>query len=205
MTALTVIEDGEVLEERRAGRDVGRERRPRQQRALQRGEEALGHGVVVAVADRAQRAADPHRLRALPEPERGELAARVRGGDDARAWSPVPDRHLQGCHDQFAAQVRRQRPADHAPTAHREKHGQREDPLPGRHVGTSGDPELVGSACAQRRLDQLRGRRGFGVTLRRVDGAPAMTPDETRTAQQARAALVPAAGPCCQELRRHAR
>src|SRR5260370_10200438 len=95
MTALTVVEDFDVLEERRAGRDVGRERLARQQLALERGEEALGHGVVVPVPDRAHRAADPHRLTALPEQERGVLPAMVRGLDDASAWSPVPDPHPQ--------------------------------------------------------------------------------------------------------------
>src|SRR5262249_5659824 len=95
MPALPVIEDLEVLEERGAGFDPGAERLADEEFALHRREEALGHRIVVAVADAAPGAADADRLTALPEEQRGALAAMVGMVNHASSRPPVPDCHLQ--------------------------------------------------------------------------------------------------------------
>src|SRR5260370_34136389 len=94
MAPLAVVEDFEVLKEGRAGLDVRAQGVPRQQLALQRGEEALRHRVIEAVPDRSHGAADAHGLAALTEQERGGLAASVRAVNHAFAWALVPDHHL---------------------------------------------------------------------------------------------------------------
>src|SRR5262249_57789312 len=77
MPALPIVEHLDVVEERGAGLGMRAEGAPSQHLALQGCEEALGHRVVVAVADRAHRAADPRRLALVPEEQRGVLAAMV--------------------------------------------------------------------------------------------------------------------------------
>jgi hypothetical protein len=58
---------------------------------------------------------------------------------DAAGRTSVPDRHLQGGHDEFGPQVRRHRPADDAATAPSATHPQLQDRVGGRHRGDRGD------------------------------------------------------------------
>ena len=113
--ALDVIEDGE------AGVSVTAERRAVNQLALERCEEALGHGVVVAVTDSAHGHADPEGLSALPEGQRRVL----------RPVIAVMDRgHVKGRQDQFLAPVVGHRPADHSSAPDIDDHRQVEKAQP---------------------------------------------------------------------------
>src|SRR5579859_4811263 len=105
MPSLTVVEDLDVLKERRAGLELRAEWLTSEQFALQGSKEALGPRVVVAITHRAHRAADADGLTALAEEQRGVLTAVIGVVDDALARSPVPDRHLQRAHDQFAPEM----------------------------------------------------------------------------------------------------
>src|SRR5258706_7685351 len=194
MAALPVIEDFDVLKEGRAGRVLGRERLTSEEFALQGGEETLGHGVVIAVADRPHGAADADRVAALPEEQRGVLAAMVGVVNDPRTRPPVPDGHLQRGHDQFGAQVISHGPAYDPATERVQDHGQIQEALRlRRHVRASSDPERVEDGCRERALDQVRGQLGLWIALRRVKRAPAMAPDQTSAPHEARDALAPTA------------
>jgi len=194
MAALPVIEDFDVLKEGRAGRVLGRERLTSEEFALQGGEETLGHGVVIAVADRPHGAADADRVAALPEEQRGVLAAMVGVVNDPLTRPPVPDGHLQRGHDQFGAQVISHGPAHDPATERVQDHGQIQEALIlRRHVRASSNPERVEDGCRERALDQVRGQLGLWVALRRVKRAPAMAPDQTGAPHEAREALAPTA------------
>lgn len=165
----------------------------REQLAFQRGEEALGHGLVVAVTDRAHRTADADRLTALAEEQRGVLAAVVGVMDHPLARTAVPDRHLERAHDQLGAQVISHRPTDHPATEDVEDDGQIEKALPlGRDVRDVRNPEVVRRVDGECALDQIWGWLGLRIALRRLEGAPTMASHQTVPAHEAGNALVPA-------------
>jgi hypothetical protein len=68
---------------------------------LQGGEEALGDGVIEAVASGAHRAGDARLPGGLAEGQRYVLRALVGVVDQARLRAPAGDRHLQGVDDQL--------------------------------------------------------------------------------------------------------
>src|SRR5579859_8252580 len=105
MAALPVIEHLDVFKEGATGCDLGREGLTGEEFTLQRGEEALGHRVIIAVAHRSHRAANADRLAALAEEQRGVLAAVVRMVNDTLTGSPVPDGHLQCADHKLRAQM----------------------------------------------------------------------------------------------------
>ena len=72
--------------------------------ALEAGEEALGHGVVMAAPDRAHRGDDPRLAAPLPEGQRGVLAALV-GMMDDRGGASLSECHVERCEHQLGTQV----------------------------------------------------------------------------------------------------
>ena len=105
--ALDVVEDGE------AGVSVTAERRAVNQLALERCEEALGHGVVVAVTDSAHGHADPESLAALSEGQRRVLRPVIAVLDDRHRLTT--DRgHVERSQEQFLAHMAGHRPALYA-------------------------------------------------------------------------------------------
>src|SRR5581483_8749093 len=90
MATPRVVERLDVVEHGHAGRALGAPVIAVDQLAFQRGKEALGHGVVVAVADAAPRGHDPGPAAALPERQAGVLAAVVRVVDHPGLWLAIP-------------------------------------------------------------------------------------------------------------------
>ena len=163
--ALDVVEDGE------AGVSVTAERRAVNQLALERGEDALGHGVVVAVTDIAHGHADPEGLAAHPEGQRRVLRPVIAVMDDRHRLAT--DRgHVEGRQDQFLAPVVGHRPADHSSAPDIDDHRQVEKARPRWDVGHVRHPQLVGPTGREVPPDQVRS--GFPVTPKRGSGALAL-------------------------------
>ena len=109
VAADAVVEDLDVLEDR--GPRFGRARPVGavDQLGLQGGEEALGHGVVVAVADRAHRRRDPGLAQALAEGQARVLGAVVAVVDEVRARAAADDRRVERRGDELGPHVGRHR------------------------------------------------------------------------------------------------
>ena len=173
MAALAVGEDLEVLEERGAGLEVGPKGLPGEELALQGGEEAFGHGIVVAIANGTHGAADADRLAAFAEEQRRVLSAMVGVVNHAALWSAVPDRHLQGANPQFRSEVIRHGPPHHAAAEHVEDHREVEKAFPCCwDLGDVGDPELVrragGEGALAAKVRWTRSGAGSAAGSRRV-------------------------------------
>src|SRR5687767_7254427 len=87
----------------------------REQLALECREEALAHGIVVAVTDAAHGWSDAFLAATQPERDRRVLATLI-GMVNHCSRTPLPHRHIQRVEDQFRPQVIRHRPANDAPT-----------------------------------------------------------------------------------------
>src|SRR5207253_5699958 len=99
VAAARVVEALDVIEDGHPRLRVGAPAGPVDQLALQRGEEALGQGVVERVADRAHRRGDARPSAPLPEGQTRILTASVRVMNEPGGRSPAPKRRLQGVHD----------------------------------------------------------------------------------------------------------
>lgn len=202
MAPLPVVEDLDVLEECGAGLVMGSEGLAGEEFALEGGKEALGHRIVVTVADRTHRAANAYCLAVLSELEGGVLTAMVGVMDQAILWSPIPDRHLERPDDQFGPQVCCHGPAHDTPTAHVKDHRQIEEALVERgHVRDIGDPELIWCARYERALDQVPSWLGRRVAPRRAERTAAMAANETSAAHEPCDPLASAADPSRHQLR----
>jgi hypothetical protein len=89
------------LEDGHAGLGRGLEPAAIQQLALQGDEEGLGHGVVIAIPDRAHRGAYPGGLTAVSEGDGGVLTALIGVVDDL-LWPALGESHLQRIEHQLA-------------------------------------------------------------------------------------------------------
>ena len=76
--------------------------------------EALGHGVVVGIANRAHRGAQAGFSAAGAEGESGVLTSLIGMVDDGARFTRA-DRHLQGVEDELGSQVVRHRPTHNPP------------------------------------------------------------------------------------------
>ena len=123
MTPPRVVPPFDEREHRRPRLGVRRPLRAVEQLALQRREEALGHRVVEAVADRTHRRRHAPFLTAGAEGQRRVLAALV-GVMDHRRRSALLHGHLQRFGHQRRAQVRCHRPTHDPPAEHVEDDGQ---------------------------------------------------------------------------------
>ena len=149
----------EPLEERHAGFGLTLKPATVEHFAFERGEEAFGHGVIVGIADRADRRHHARCLAAFPEGIARVLTAAIRMMDDG-VGSALRERHVEGTEHQLGPQVRLQGPADDASRPDIEHAGEVEQAGPRRDVGDVGDPEAVrprGGELAGDRPDPARG------------------------------------------------
>ncbi len=116
---------------------------PVDQFAFEGGEEALGHGVVVAIADRSHGGSDAELAASGPEAERGVLRALVGVMDRLSIRPASPDRHLEGLEVERGPEVGLHGPTDHAAADDVEHDGEIEEAPRRRYVSNVGDPELV--------------------------------------------------------------
>jgi len=100
-----------------------------EQFALEGGEEAFGHGVVEAVADRSHRRAHAGLPAALAERNRSVLAALIGMVHDIERTAPT-ERHIEGIEHRHCAQVRGHGPPDDAAAEDIEHHRQIEEARP---------------------------------------------------------------------------
>ena len=103
MPPLPVVEDLEVLEELGARRGPRGPRRVVDQLDLQRREEALGDGVVPAVAPPAHAADDPVLRQDPLVVAAGVLAAAIRVMQQALRRAPARQRHVEGVEGEVIA------------------------------------------------------------------------------------------------------
>ena len=150
------------------------------QLALERGEEALGHRVVVRAADAAHRGTDAGEPAARAEGDRGVLTAAIGVMDESSERLALVDRHLERGEHELGAQVRRHRPAHDLAAEDVEHDRQVEEARAGRDVRDVGDPELVGLGGGEVTLDQVRHpgdarvrHRGLGLLLAAGDALDA--------------------------------
>lgn len=99
--------------------------------ALERGEETLGHRIVVRIAHRSHRGHDAGFAASLAEGVARVLATAVRMMDDRRGLA-LRDRHVQSRQNQFRSQMRLHRPAHDPPRVHVEHHRQLQESGPSR-------------------------------------------------------------------------
>ena len=120
------------------------------------GEEALGHRIIEAVADR------PHGALHTGGPTGpGEVIARVLTAligvmDDDAVGLLAGDGHLERPRHQLGVLVGRHRPAHHLAGIDVEDHGQEQEAGPRRHVGDVGHPAMVGPRSREVALEEVR-------------------------------------------------
>lgn len=161
-----VVEAFDEVEAGGLGLGAGGEVAAVEQFALERGEEALGDRVVVAVADRAGGRAYAGFAAAPAEGERRILASLVAVMDRTGARPAVPDRHLERVDDQLGAQVLGDRPSDDLSGEHVQDDGEVEPALAGGHVGDLGGPGPV--RCGAVKSRSTRSCGGNAEVSRRV-------------------------------------
>src|SRR5690606_13660548 len=133
--------------------------------AFERGEEALGHRVVVGIAHRAHRRHDAGFPAALAESIARVLGPPVRMVDDA-ARLTLRHRHLQRVEDQLGAHVRVHGPADDFARVHVQHHRQIQPARPSRDIGHVRHPQLVGRVGEEPALHQIDGLGRLRIALR---------------------------------------
>ena len=162
VTTMGVIPSLDELEDGSARLVVVVEVRAVEQLAFEGGEEALGHGVVEAVPDRAHRRDHAPSPAAFTEGEGGVLAALIGVVDDG-ARAALFDGHAEGIEHEFGAQVPGHRPAHDSAAEHVEDDGQVQESRQGRHVGDVSHPQPVRGVGVELTLHQVRCRAGLGV------------------------------------------
>ena len=128
---------------------------PCEELALERGEEALAHGIVVRIAHRPHRRAHASVAAALAEPDRGVLRTLVRVVDHSLR-PPPQKRHVQSAEHQLGGKCRRHRPADDAAAIRIEHDGEIEKAGPRRYISNIRHPQPIRRFCRELALDQVR-------------------------------------------------
>src|SRR5678815_4224107 len=101
---MRVVPALEPFEDRHPGLGMGLEATTVQHFALERGEEALGHGVVVRIADRTDRGHDAHFLAALAERVTRILTAPVAMVNDT-VGPALRERHIERIEHELGPQA----------------------------------------------------------------------------------------------------
>ena len=159
------------------------ETRAGQQFAFERGEEALAHGVVEAIAHCAHRGAYSRFTAASAEGKRGVLTSLIRVVDDAPG-ATLYEGHVERTQHQLRVQMIGHRPAHNAATEDIEHDGEIEKAFCGRHVGGIGHPQPVRGVGHEVPLHEIgRGPRA-ALPPRRVDPAPPAHAAQTRNMHQ---------------------
>lgn len=169
--AARVVEAFDELDDRLAGLVVSLERRAADQLALECGEEALTHGVVVAVADGSHRRPDSRFPASPAELDRGVLAALIGMMDHCRGRS-LHDGHVERRRDERCPQVCCDSPTHDLAAPHVEHDGQIEEAHPRRNVRDVSDPQRIGPIGHELSVDQVGSRSRRAVTPRRYGPFP---------------------------------
>ena len=111
MAPFRIVPALDELEDGHAGLRLGLELPPIEQLALQGGEEALAHRIVVGIANRPHRRPDAGFLAAQAEGDRGVLRSLVRVMDHVDR-TPLRQRHVEGIEHELGFQIVAHRPAD---------------------------------------------------------------------------------------------
>src|SRR3989449_7298058 len=194
MPPLAIVEELEVLEELGARRRPSGPGRVMDQLDFQRREEALGDGVVPAIALAAHTADDPV-LRQHPlVVAAGVLTSAIRMMQQTLRRAPTSQRQAEGVEGEGIRDALAHRPADGEARVEIEDHRQVEPALARRDVGDVGHPRLVGRGPLDRpgRGVGGAGKRGPGVLRPRdppaAPGGQPAAPHQSRHAVPARAA-----------------
>jgi len=195
VTASGVVETFDEVEHRQLGHGTIGEPGAVEQLAFERGEEALAHGVVVAIADRSHRRPDACLAAASSELGRGVLASLVGVVNDAMRRPALLDGHGHGIEDQLRGHARAHGPADDLPAPDVEHDRQKEKPGQRRDVRDVGHPQLIGLGRHELTIDQIRRRPCGWIAARRAERSPSANARQARLPHQARYALAADAPP----------
>jgi len=146
-----VFDDGQLQLRARAPDPVG------DQLGLEGVDEALGHCVVVGVADAADRGEHAVVVQFLGVVGGGVLGAAIGVGDqlEVGAGPTLAERHPQRIEDEVGAHVGCQLPADDSAAEGVDHEGKERSALPGAQLGEVPDPEPVGRRSAEVALDEV--------------------------------------------------
>src|SRR5688572_28257044 len=100
MTPVSIIPSLDIVEDSQACLGVALKAVTVQQLTLQGSEEALTHGIIVAVSHGPHRQPDTRLTAALAEGKRGVLSTMV-GVMDNHLWPSLTEGHVQGLEHQF--------------------------------------------------------------------------------------------------------
>src|SRR5215213_1328452 len=189
MSPVRVVKPFAVIEERESGGAPRREAVTSKQLAFEGGKEALGRGVVEAIATAPHRADEPSFAQSPSEGKARVLTSLVGVMDEARRWPASPDRYVDGFDDQFAAEVIGHRPTDNTAAVDIKHHGQIEEARPGRHVGDVRHPQAIRGRSGEIAPHEVGSRRRARRTARCRRSFAPVTALQTSQAQQAADAL----------------
>ena len=142
MPAPGVVQALDELKDGHAGLCLGPETGPVDQFTLQGGEEALTHGIVVAVAHGAHGGTHTGLTAPLTESQGGVLGTLIGMVHDL-VRPPLTECHLQGIQDQLGSQMRGHGPPDDPAAAGIEHNGKEQEPRPGGDVRYVGHPQGI--------------------------------------------------------------
>src|SRR2546428_721922 len=189
MPAAWVVPGLEVIKDGDPRLLPGFEVRAVEKLALETGEEALGHRVVIGRADLAHRGGDPRLAAAVAEGEAGVLRSVIGVVDESGLGTATSDRHLERCGDDLGLQGSAHRPADDAAGAGVDDHREIEEPFVAPDVRDVGHPEPVRTRGGEVAADQVGDHRGDLAADRGPRPSPAMRAVQAQLAHQAGDAL----------------
>jgi hypothetical protein len=132
---------------------------------LERGNEALGHRVVVGIGHRSHRGQKAFFPEPAPELHRGVLAAPIGVVNQRRRWPARVNGHVHGIEDQFRPKVVRHGPSYDPPGVSVEHEREVEPAFPASDVSDVRDPQAIRSLRGEVAFHQIRGR-GSALGLR---------------------------------------
>src|SRR5580658_2489560 len=188
VTTMRVVPTFDPLEHRHPGFSLAMEAASAQQFALERGKEALSHGIVVGITDRSHRRHHAGFSASLAERVAGVLAPTIGVMDDTTGLS-LRDRHLQRLQNQFGAQVRFHRPAHDPARIHIQHDRQIQKSGPARNVGDISHPQTIWTLTVEAPLHQIHRGLITHIGLRRHDKTTQRRSTQARRTHQACHAL----------------
>src|ERR687893_277419 len=176
-----IVEALDVLEDRTPRYVPSRPRVAVDQLPLERGNEALGHRVVVGIGHRSHRGQKTLFPEPAPELQGGVLAAPIGVVNQPSRWPASVDGHVHGIEDQFRPKVVRHGPSYDSAGVSVEHEREVEPAFPGSEVSDVRHPQAIRSLRAEVAFHQIRGR---GSALGVRAHSPTSLPRVTATAEQ---------------------
>src|SRR5215208_4286330 len=153
-----VVEALDVLEDRTSRYVPSRPRVAVDQLPLERGNEALGHRVVVGIGHRSHRGQKTLFPEPAPELHGGVLGAPIGVVNQPRRWPASVDGHVHSIENQFRPKVVRHGPSYDSPGVSVEHEREVEPAFPGSDVSDVRDPQAIRSLRGEVAFHQIRGR-----------------------------------------------